>query len=273
MAKPAQLTTEAAASGILTIATAHMASAIRLSLFEKGLDPSDFTLAAFGGAGGLHACETAADLAMRQVLFPGDAGTLSAWGMLYADLRHDLIRAFSGNADDSAINGLTAAATAMIAEGNARLDQDAIAEADRDLALALDLRYRGQAYEITVALATPADLAGSVTAFHQAHQAQYAHSDTAAVPEIVNLRLTAIGRLPKPRPAEAPGGGGGATATDRVYLDDWAEIAVFARADIAVDAALAGPLLVEDQHTSLFIPPGWTLRRVAGGALIADHDG
>ena len=273
VAKPAQLTTEAAASGILTIATAHMASAIRLSLFEKGLDPSDFTLAAFGGAGGLHACETAADLAMRRVLFPGDAGTLSAWGMLYADLRHDLIRAFSGNADDSAIDGLTAAATAMIADGNARLDQDGIAEADRDLALALDLRYRGQAYEITVALATPADLAGSVTAFHQAHQAQYAHSDTAAVPEIVNLRLTSIGRLPKPRPAEAPGGGGGATATDRVYLDDWAEIAVFARADIAVDAALAGPLLVEDQHTSLFIPPGWTLRRVAGGALIADHDG
>ena len=104
-------------------------------------------------------------------------------------------------------------------------------------------------------LATPADLAGSVNAFHQAHQAQYAHSDTAAVPEIVNLRLTAIGRLPKPRPAETPGGGGAPTTTDRVYLDDWAEIAVFARADIAVDAALAGPLLVEDQHTSLFIPP------------------
>ena len=160
----------------------------------------------------------------------------------------------------------------MIADGNARLDQDWIAEADRDLALALDLRYRGQAYEITVALATPADLAGSVNAFHQAHQAQYAHSDTAAVPEIVNLRLTAIGRLPKPQPAEARRRGG-ATATDRVYLDDWAEIAVFARADIAVDAALAGPLLVEDQHTSLFIPPRWTLRRVSGGALIADHDG
>ena len=153
------------------------------------------------------------------------------------------------------------------------MTKDGIAEADRDLALALDLRYRGQAYEITVALATPADLAGSVTAFHQAHQAQFAHSDTAAVPEIVNLRLTSIGRLPKPRPAEAPGGGGGATATDRVYLDDWAEIAVFARADIAVDAALAGPLLVEDQHTCLFIPPGWTLRQAAGGALIADHDG
>ena len=106
VAKPAQLTTEAAASGILTIATAHMASAIRLSLFEKGLDPSDFTLAAFGGAGGLHACETAADLPWAGPV-SWRRRHLERLGHAYADLRHDLIRAFSGNADDSAIDGLT----------------------------------------------------------------------------------------------------------------------------------------------------------------------
>ena len=90
VAKPLSLTTEQAAAGVLRVAVVEMAAAIRLSLFEKGLDPRDFSLTAFGGAGGLHAAEVADELGATTVLYPVDAATLSAWGMLYADVIHDL---------------------------------------------------------------------------------------------------------------------------------------------------------------------------------------
>ena len=86
--QPLGLTTEAAAEGIVRVAVSQMAGAIRLSLFEKGLDPEDFTLLSFGGAGGLHACETADEIGIGRVVFPSDPGTLSAWGMLYSDVVH-----------------------------------------------------------------------------------------------------------------------------------------------------------------------------------------
>jgi len=90
IAEPLGLCLEAAAEGILDVATMHMAAAIRLSLFEKGADPGDFALAPFGGAAGLHACAVADELSMDRIVFPADASTLSARGILFADLRHDL---------------------------------------------------------------------------------------------------------------------------------------------------------------------------------------
>ena len=271
VAVPASLTTEAAANGVLTITVAHMASAIRLSLFEKGLDPADFALVAFGGAGGLHACETAADLGISKVVFPRDAGTLSAWGMLYADLRHDLIRACPMPADTAATAELTRLLTAMTAEATSRLDADEIPASDRYLEAAIDLRYRGQAYEITTALKSPADLAASVAQFHHDHDQQYAHSNAAATPEIVNLRLTASGRLTKPLQADAAAAEITVDpAKQQVFLDRWQDVNVFARHHLPA-ATVAGPAIIEDPHATLFIPPDWQLITTPNGALIASH--
>ena len=92
IAGPLGMTPEVAAEGILAVANANMAGLIKLSLFEKGLDPRDFALASFGGAGGLHACALAAELGIRRVIFPRDPGTLSAYGILFSDIAHDVAR-------------------------------------------------------------------------------------------------------------------------------------------------------------------------------------
>ena len=104
VAERLSLAPEEAAEGILKVAVSHMAGAIRLSLFEKGLDPEDFTLLSFGGASGLHACDTADEIGIGRVIFPRDPGTLSAWGMLYSDLVHALARAQLMKADATAIS-------------------------------------------------------------------------------------------------------------------------------------------------------------------------
>jgi N-methylhydantoinase A len=268
---PANLSTEAAANGVLTITVAHMASAIRLSLFEKGLDPADFALVAFGGAGGLHACETAADLGISNVVFPRDAGTLSAWGMLYADLRHDLIRACPMPADGAAMAPLERLLATMTEEATRRLDADGIPEDARSLEAALDLRYRGQAYEITTVLKSPADLTASVTQFHHDHAQQFAHSNPDVTPEIVNLRLTASGRLAKPQPTtHATAEATGDPEKLRIYLQAWQDVSVFARSELSSNP-VTGPVIVEDPHATLFIPPDWQISAAVNGSLIATY--
>ena len=104
--KPLSLAVEDAAEGIVRVAVARMAGAIRLSLFEKGLDPEDFTLLSFGGASGLHACDTADEIGIGRVVFPRDPGTLSAWGMLYSDVVHVMTRARLMKADRTAAPAL-----------------------------------------------------------------------------------------------------------------------------------------------------------------------
>ena len=103
VAQPLSLGVEEAAEGILRVAVSRMAGAIRLSLFEKGLDPEDFTLLSFGGASGLHACDTADEIGIARVVFPRDPGTLSAWGILYSDVVHAMARARLMKADAAAI--------------------------------------------------------------------------------------------------------------------------------------------------------------------------
>ena len=272
--QPLGLSSEAAADGILRIAVAHMASAIRLSLFEKGLDPKDFALASFGGAGGLHACDTADELGIATVVFPRDPGTLSAWGMLWADVTHDLAKAALMPADDGADARLGGDLAALRAQGQARLDGDGIAPADRQLRLDLELRYPGQAYEIAVPLTEPGGVAAAVAAFHDRHEAQYSHADRQTTPEIVNIRLTAIGVLPKPGGAELGGAAAAPAAPGhrRVYLDDaWRQAPVYPRHDLTADGVLAGPLIVEDPHSTILIPAGWSLRLAAGGEIIASR--
>ena len=217
VAVPLKLDLEETAEGITQIAVAHMASAIRLSLFEKGLDPEDFALVSFGGAGGLHACDTAAELDIKQVIFPSDPGTLSAWGMLYADIAHDLTSAQLMNADAGAKEELAKTVAILSAEGLKRLSADGIAEKDQRLTYTLDLRYSGQAYEIATPFTNTDDLESAVATFHELHQAKFAHSDASATPEIINLRMSAIGTLAKPKTNDIASGDGKPRGHRRIY--------------------------------------------------------
>jgi N-methylhydantoinase A len=271
VAQPLSLETQEAALGILRIAVSRMAGAIRLSLFEKGLDPEDFTLLSFGGASGLHACETAEEIGVGRVVFPRDPGTLSAWGMLYSDIVTSLARARLMKSDAAAIPSLAAVADELTAEANALLDRDGVPKADRALPLTVDMRYPGQAYEISIPLASPAALADAVAAFHERHMAQYAHAEPHVTPEIVAVRLAATGRLPKPverstgSPVAAP-----PKPRRRVWMDGgWLDTQVIDRKSIGATFRAEGPLIVEEEHATHFIPRHWTLAAATTGDLIA----
>jgi N-methylhydantoinase A len=271
VAVPLKLTLEAAAEGILRIAVNRMASAIRLSLFEKGLDPADFALVSFGGAGGLHACDTAAELNIDTVIFPPDPGTLSAWGMLWSDITHNAARALLMTAEAEAVIELRPVIAELTAQGHNWLDRDGIAPEDQRIAIELDMRYPGQAYEIAVPLATADDLPAAVAAFHETHLARFSHCEPASPVDIVALRMTARGLLRKP--AQAAHEARPVTAPDQrqVYMDGgWQALTVYSRAGLPT-TGLSGPTIIEDPHSTLLIPPGWSIALAPGGDIIASH--
>jgi N-methylhydantoinase A len=276
VAERLSLTPEAAAEGILQVAVSHMAGAIRLSLFEKGLDPEDFTLVSFGGASGLHACDTADEIGIGRVVFPRDPGTLSAWGMLYSDVVHALARARLMKADANAVPALSEICAELRRTGAERLEGDGVARSDQLLPIALDMRYPGQAYEIQVPFDASADkpeaaLAASIARFHEVHEAQYAHAEPHVTPDIVAIRIAATGKLRKPT-EHAFAFVGSTTPKGRrsVYAGGHRHDApVYERAKLAADLEITGPAIIEEAHATHFIPPGWDLVAAPTGDLVA----
>ena len=275
LAAPLDLALEAAAEGLLRVASANMAAAVRLSLFEKGLDPKDFALISFGGAAGLHACDIADELGCGRVVFPRDPGTLSAWGMLFSDIVHDLARSKLAAADAAAATKLAPLMAELRREGEALLARDGVRESEREYRFSADFRYKGQAYEIVVPVAETLDaaaIADAAARFHELHMQQYAHAERRATPEIVTLRLAAVGRLPKPgaRPY-SPSAEAAAKRSRRVcFAGRWGDAPVLARASLRPAEPLAGPAVIEEPHSTILLPPGWSLACAASGDLIAE---
>ncbi|MBL8699068.1 MAG: hydantoinase/oxoprolinase family protein [Alphaproteobacteria bacterium] len=269
---------EQAAGGILTMTNANLAAAIRLSLFEKGLDPRDFALLSFGGAGSLHAIHVAEELGIRRVIFPRDASTLSAWGILHSDIGHDFARSRVMPATAESLPTLAAMAAELTRQGEARLAADAISPADRALRFAADLRYRGQAFELTVPWRFEqldgAALDGLVADFHAMHRQRFSYANPDDAVEIVTLRLAAIGRLERPPGAAAAVAGSTAAAGMRpVWLDGaWHPVKVLRRDALGPGATVAGPAVIEEDYTTALLIAGWTLRVDPTGHLIATRD-
>lgn len=273
VADPLGLSVDAAADGIVQVAVSAMAGAIRLSLFEKGLDPRDFALVSFGGAGGLHACDTADALGATRVIFPRDPGTLSAWGMLSSDLVHDHARSRLMPADAASVPALTGIVRDLSAAGVTDLDADGVAPESRALPLSLDLRYPGQGSEINTPLARPEAIAEAAALFHSLHDAQFAHCDPHVTPEIVTVRCAATGRLakPKPRPFEITGATRPKSVRSVFIAAERTEISVYDREMIGNVTDIPGPAIIEETHSTLYLPPGWVLRAAPSGDLIGDR--
>ncbi len=276
---PLGLSMPAAAEGMLSVANANMAAAIKLSLFEKGLDPRDFALASSGGAGGLHAIALAEEMSMDRVVFPRDPGTLSAYGILFSDITHDLARSRLVPAEADSLPVLQDLLDGLMADGAGLLDRDAIAPDDRNFAVAADMRYRGQAFELLVpwrdvesgAKISTAALDRLIGDFHDQHLRQFAYNEPGGPVEIVTLRVTAIGRLPKPRlRAFESRGTSSPKAHRRIYLDgDWRETPVYDRHALSLDASVAGPAVVEEEYTTILVADGWSIAPGTTGDLIA----
>jgi len=266
IAEPLGMTIEAAAFGIIAIAEAHMADAIRLVSVERGLDPRDFTLVAFGGAGPLHAVRLAEALSIRNVLVPPAPGNLSAMGLLCADVRHDLARTLLHRLTAEFGPRLRAVYDEILAEADAALAADDVPASERDCTLAADLRYQGQNYELTIPV-TDDDLAGGfgdlVARFHDQHRRIYGYQLAGREVQLVNARVTAVGRTRHAQwPVDAPHAAAVPIARRSLLVEPGvrAEAPVYRFDDLAPEQGIAGPAIVEYRGSTLFLPSNWQAR-------------
>ena len=268
VAGPLGLDPLAAASGIVEIANAHMIAAMRLVSVQRGYDPREFALVAFGGAGPLHANALARDLGIPTVLVPPSPGIASAIGMLMTDIRHEFVATRRQRLDDLAPAGLDGLFAGFAAEGAARLAKDGVAADDQHTVRSVDLRYRGQSHELAVTVPSgplgAADVGRLRAQFHAAHERAYGYAAPEDVIELVNVRLAAVGLSPKPaRPTLAEGPPDAAAALkgrrDVWFAEGkgWASCPVLARARLRRGNVIAGPAVIEEPDASTLVHPGW----------------
>ena len=254
-----------AAYGIVRIANANMERALRVSSAERGYDPRDFALIAFGGAGPLHAAALAPAVGVPWVLVPEAPGVFSALGLLVADIRHDLVRSFLARADQVPPATLEALFAELERVGHALLEDDGVEPARRVLLRTADLRYVGQAYEVNVPLPPapldPARIGEVLTRFHAQHQRLFAHSAPRDPVEIVSLRVAAVAPVVPPALRERPPTGATPKPTGRrpVFFeeaDGFVDCPVFDRGDLGPGTRLAGPAIVEQMDSTTVVHPG-----------------
>jgi N-methylhydantoinase A len=277
LAGPLKLSLEQSAYGIREVVNANMARAIRAVTVERGVDPRDFTLVAFGGSGPVHACDLAASLGIGRVLFPNLPGVFTAVGMLASDVERFVVRAFPTPLAALEVAAMEQALEELRAEAATVLAEEGYGVGEAEFRLEADLRYKGQDSELSIPVALP--LGGDVASrlantFRDEYRAVYQYASDGAV-ELVALRAVGRGlrrtkldfagmRIVNDQPAP------GAIGKRRVYYGPaagWVETPVLRRADIA--GRLAGPAIVESADTTIVLPPGWGVESDGTGDLIA----
>ena len=264
---------ERAALGVIDLANEHMARALRVISVQRGLDPRDYVLCSFGGAGGLHVCALAEALGMTRALVPARAGVLSALGMLVSPPGRLLTRTWLGLLTDRADAEIAAALDGLAAEGVDALAAEGHAPTSLQREVSLDLRYQGQSYTLNLPWQ-----GGKATAaaFHDLHRTRYGHDLDLPV-ELVNLRV----RLTAPAPevsmhAADQERGPESDAALNVYTARESYVIlpsheqparVLARASMKAGEPLSGPAVILDDVATTWLAPGWTATLDAAGNL------
>ena len=264
------------AEGMLSIINAKMADAIRTITIKQGIDPRDFSLVAFGGAGSMHAAWLARELEIGEVIVPWSPGTFSAWGMLQTDIRRDLTESFYHPVASISASDVERVVADLQEEGAAFIRAERIEEDDIYFVASADMRYVGQEYFVNIPVAAPVDLADLEEKFHAAHATRYGHSTPGAPVEFVNLRLGALGRLDTEvfgfRPVE---GDEDPVRESRTVVFDGKEhqTDVVIRDRMAIGATFEGPLVVEEDSATTVVPPGFSALIDHLGNLILQRKG
>jgi N-methylhydantoinase A len=283
IAKPLGLDPHEAALGILDIAEANMVNAIKLVSVQRGLDPRDFTLVGFGGAGPLHVVGLAEELGMRSVLVPPAPGNVSAVGMLCAEWRQDSVQTFIRDLEDVSLGELEEIFSRMRGAATKVIESEGGVGSEHMFALSLDLQFAGQGFELGIPIYGNefgnADKSALVRRFADLHRERYGYVLDDRPVQIVNLRLTALGTrpdLPWPRRPGRPSGTTLAAADSRIIrhrkTPGETEWPVYRFSETAVDDVIPGPAIIEYPGSTLVLPPNWTLRYDQWGNGIAERD-
>lgn len=257
-----------AALGVVDLANEHMAQALRVISVQRGVDPATYTLAAFGGAGGLHVCALAEALGMRQALVPVHSGVLSALGMLVAPRGRQLSHSVKGLLREQTAARLQQYFEALAARGRAELLEEGVqADAIRRVC-SLDLRYQGQGYTLNILFNE--DLDQVAADFTRAHRQRFGHTLDVAL-ELVNLRV-ALSATGSDFALQADTATASCSPLESIEVAGCdARVPVWRREDLDIDAPYPGPLLVIDAVATTWVAPGWEVVRHPSACLLLER--
>jgi N-methylhydantoinase A/oxoprolinase/acetone carboxylase beta subunit len=268
LARTLRLDLDRLAEGIVRVANASMERAIRAVSIERGHDPRRFALLAFGGAGGMHACELAERLDVQSVVVPRHAGVLSALGMLIADVVKDYSAHVLQRSENVTMAGLAARFAPLVRRARADLAREGFDGRRQVITQMIDVRYAGQSYELTVPFSQ-----SYRRNFDLLHEKTYGYANPSRPTEIVNVRVSASGLVDKPRlpfvrprrpfspapSATVPGRFGGRSTRVRCYVWD----------ELGAGATAAGPAVITSETATVVVPPAFRFHVDGFGNVIA----
>jgi N-methylhydantoinase A len=264
---------EETAMSVVRIANSMMSKILRIVSVERGYDPRDFALVAFGGAGPMHACALAEELEINNILVPPNPGMFSALGLLTADLFHDYSRPVLSGVDSIDPDSVEELFKGMEKEGREVLESEDIPENHHRYQRTLDMRYRGQGFELNIETETPFTLSSiknAVRDFHEKHTEVYGYAEEKEPVEVVNAKLRVIGILDSPKlPTRDASGGAESRENRKVFFEtdnEWYTVGVYDRATIG--SGSTGPAIIEQYDSTTVVYPGWRFKPDSYGNLI-----
>lgn len=275
------LSAEEIAAGVFEIAAANMVHGIRQVTTARGRDPAGYTLVSYGGAGALFATNVAEFLAIRTILAPPNPGNLSAFGLHVCDVKQDLMRTLVRQQSTALTTEILEHWHALDAEGRRRILAEGIAVDQVSIRRSADIRYVGEGHEVHVAI--PSDLEDEAAVafmwsdFHRLHEETFGfHYRGVQDVELVNLRVEAVGRTPRPQQTEIPEASGAQlepSSVRPVYWrgQGWSDCPIFDRDSIGRGQQVTGPAIIEEYGSTTVVPVPWSARCDRFGNLILER--
>ena len=276
LAEPLGVDVRSAAAAVIDVVNHAMAEALKIVSVQRGHDPRDFVLAAFGGAGPLHAAALATELGIGEIVCPPIPGAFSALGLIGTDLKRDYVRTVyttTASADPAA---LEAAFAELEKEGGAMLDRAGVAPERRRFERSVDARYERQSYELPIPVPARALDAGALDeiaeSFHDRHRTTYGHDNRSEPVQLVSARVVAIGAIPPLliRDKTAPAGTKAVKGTREVWFRQTGAIAaaVYDRRRMPAGLVAPGPAIIESLESTILVPPDWQARMDEDGFVV-----
>jgi N-methylhydantoinase A len=276
LAAPLGIDVRAAAAAVIDVVNHAMAEVLKIVSVQRGHDPREFVLAAFGGAGPLHCVALAGELGIAEILCPPIPGAFSALGLVGSDLKRDYVRTVYVTTADAEPAALEAAFAALENEGAAMLARANVPPARRQFQRSVDARYARQSYELAVPVPAGAldraRLLQIAEAFHDLHRRTYGHDNRSEPVQIVNVRVTAIGAIPPLAVRDVPAAPGSNAVKSRraLWFRSTGEVdaEVFDRARMPAGLAAQGPAVIESLESTILVPPAWRARMDEDGFIV-----
>ncbi|MHA1994210.1 MAG: hydantoinase/oxoprolinase family protein [Candidatus Hodarchaeales archaeon] len=263
---------EETAEGVIEVFENNIALALRKVSTEKGLDSRNFTLCCFGGGGPLHACSLAERLSMTKVIIPPYPGVWSAFGLLTADIKHDLTQSIIKPLNQSVRTQLDSSFDELVRDGVKLCIEDGFSQEDIIIVKNVDIRLVGQSYEITVPYTSNIEEISKL--FDKAHEKAYGYSSPDAPHEIINIRVSAIVTLPKFSLARLPQGSESPSPKSflevrNVYINGgWKEANVYQKSLLSAGNKIIGPSIIEQADSTILVDIGWKMEVLEDGHIV-----